>query len=779
MVSLVVRFKKTAASYGLSAFVFVIGLALSAYFYQDRLERSKAEQLSELQDGAKSYENLLRHRLDLYVNASQSLAAFSSASNDIQPEEFDNYLKGSRMFERLEGIGSFGYLPKVSAKQADRFEAAARRSFPGYRIRNRRHGANAWFPLLYGQYRAGMSRADQLRGIDFSAIPDRWTAMKEAQVRDEPVATRTLGALHDPNKRRIVQIYSPVWKFKSGAGRATDERADLGGFIFTTLYLDRLFLNFDNGRLAHRFDLEVFEDTVSPGNMVFDADEKPHALAAETAHLLAHRAEVQFANRKWLIYFYAQEADLTPRSTHGALVFAIGLLLSLIASYAAAAWPRYLSRKRAMRDFSERFAGFFENHPFAVYALDRQRRFIQVNQQMAKELGVSREALIGTTGAGFIADDKRAADAQHFQEVLAGNAVAYITQVTSSDGRSSDLSIVMIPMSAGDKVTHVLGFAENITDRKRTEAALYESRQMLQLILDNIPQNVFWKDINGLYEGGNRSLLAEAGLQSVDELIGKTDADLRWKDQAEHFRNLDLEVMSSGLARMRMQETDVRRDGTDCWIETSKIPLKDDQGEVVGVLGVTEDITARKYMEQELFRRANFDTLTGLANRGYFQSQLEEAVKRAQRRDGLAVMYFDIDRFKQINDTYGHDVGDKIIRMFAQRIRSVLRESDFMARLGGDEFVLIAEALSDRNDAAVIARKLVEAMVPVFDIGGTHLQVSTSIGVAYFEAGMTADQLVKAADEAMYAAKRAGRNCFRQAGRVSERGLLAAEGKAG
>jgi diguanylate cyclase (GGDEF)-like protein/PAS domain S-box-containing protein len=778
MVSLAVRFKKTAASYGLSAFVLVLGLALSAYFYQDRLERSKAEHLSELQEGAKSYENLLRHRLDLYLNASQLLAAFFSASNDIEPEEFNNFIKGSRIFERLEGMGSFGYLPKVSAKQAGRFEAEARRSFPGYHILNRRHGADAWFPLLYGQYRAGMSRADQLRGIDFSAIPDRWTAMKEAQVRDEPVATRLLGALHDSNKRRIVQIYSPVWKLKSAAGKA-DLSGDLGGFVFSTLYVDRLFLNFDNGRLAQRFDLEVFDDTASPGHIVFDADKAPHALAAETDHLLAHRAEVQFANRKWLIYFYARKADLEPRSTHGALVFAIGLLLSLIASYAAAAWPRYLSRKRAMRDFSERFAGFFQKHPFAVYALDRQGRFIQVNQQMAKELGVSCEALIGTTTAGFIADDKRAAAAQRFQEVLAGNAVACITQVTSSDGRSSDLSIVMIPMSAGDKVTHVLGFAENITDRKRTEAALYESRQMLRLILDNIPQNVFWKDTDSVYEGGNRSLLAEAGLQSVDELIGKTDADLRWKDQAEHFRNLDLEVMTSGLARLRMQAADVRRDGTDCWIETSKIPLKDDKGEVVGVLSVTEDITARKYMEQELFRRANFDTLTGLPNRGYFQNQLDEALKRAQRRDGLAVMYFDIDRFKQINDTYGHDAGDKIIRMFAERIRSVLRESDFMARIGGDEFVLIAEALSDRNDAAVIARKLVEAMEPVFDIGGTNLQVSTSIGVAYFEAGMTADQLLKAADEAMYAAKRAGRNCFRQAGRVSERGLLAAEGKAG
>jgi diguanylate cyclase (GGDEF)-like protein/PAS domain S-box-containing protein len=762
MASLAERVKRTFGPYGLPAVVFLLGLALSAYASLDRLKRTQEEQLGELQDSAKNYESLLRHRLDLYVSASRALGAFFSASADVQPDEFDNYLKASRVFERLQGVSSFGYLPRVPATQVRRFEAEASQSFPGYHIRNRRDGVDVYFPLLYAQHRTDPSRAEQLRGFDFAAIPDRQAAMEEAQARDEPVATRHHLALRNPSNVLVVQIFVPVRKPQ----RASDRSGDLNGFVFTTLYVKRLFLHFDEGRLAKRFDLEVFEDQVSPDNIVFDADGEPHALQAEMAHLLAHQAEVQFANRKWLIYFYAKAADVAPKSTHAAtLVFAIGLLLSLIASYAAATWPRYMSRKRAILDFNERFAGFFENHPFAVYALDRQRRFMQVNQQMAKELGVSREALIGTTSARFVVDDQRDAAARQFEEVLAGNAVAYTSRILAADGRSSDLSIVLVPMSAGDKVTYVLGFAENITDRKRAETALYESKQMLQLILDNIPQNVFWKDINSVYEGGNRSLLAEAGLHSMDELVGKTDADLSWKDQAAHFRKVDLEVMNSGVARMRMQATDVRRDGTACWIETSKIPLKDDRGRVVGVLGVTEDITARKYMEETLFRRANFDSLTGLPNRGYFQSQLDEAVKRAQRRSGLAVMYFDIDRFKHINDTYGHDAGDAVIRMFAQRIRSVLRDSDFMARLGGDEFVLIAEGLNDRHDVVVIAKKLIEAMGQEFDIGSAHLQVSTSIGVAYFEAGMTPDQLVKAADQAMYDAKRAGRNCFRQAGK--------------
>ncbi|WP_267690729.1 sensor domain-containing diguanylate cyclase [Massilia antarctica] len=778
MALLLEHIKMALGRHGLPAGVFVIGLALSAYGYVDRAKRSEAEQLSELQEVAKNYASLLRHRLDLYVSASRALAAFLSASNDVQPGEFDHYISASRMFEKLQGISSFGYLPKVPAAQADRFEAEASLLFPRYRILNRRAGVDAYFPLLYGQHGGDPARAGRLRGFDFSAVPERRAAMREAEARDEPVATRLHMALRDASNRPVVLIFAPVRASRPGTGTVTAQRDNLTGFVFSALYVNHLFLKFDDGHLARHFDLEVFQDSVAANNIVFDADQRPHALEAKSDQLLAHRAEVQFAYRTWLVYFYAKQADLGPKSRRaGAQVFAIGLLLALIASYATAAWPRYLSRKRAIVDFRERFGGFFAHHPFAVYALDPQRRFIQVNQQMAKELGVSGEALIGTTDDRFIATGQRDAAARHFDEVLAGHAVAYTTQITAANGRSSDLSIVMIPMNVADKLSHVLVFAENITDRKQADIALYESRQMLQLILDNIPQNVFWKNIDSQYQGGNRSLLEVAGLQSIDQLLGKTDADLRWHDQAAHFHQVDREVMRSGVARMRMQATDVRSDGTECWIETSKIPLKDDKGKVVGVLAVTEDITARKYMEQELFRRANFDSLTGLPNRGYFQSQLEEAVKRAQRRHGLALMYFDIDRFKQINDTYGHDVGDQVIRMYAQRIRAMLRESDFMARLGGDEFVLIVEGMTGEQDGAVLAHKLVEAMVPAFDIGGIMLQVSSSIGVAYFEAGMTPDLLLKAADQAMYDAKRAGRNCFRQAASGPQSGRADAGGQ--
>ncbi len=755
---------------GLPAIVFAAGFAASVWGYFAGARHSEAEQIAQLQETAEHYAFLLRNRLELYEGADRALGAFFSASNHIDGEEFDNYIGASRVFERLEGASSFGYLPRVPAAQAEGFEAEAARTFPGYRITDKRAGADALYPLFYAVHGTDPTRAGRLRGADFSSIPERWAAMQDAARRDEPVATAVHPALRHATHRPVVLIFSPVRSMQAPSAADGQARGGLKGFVFSAIYIDRLFLGFDHGRLASLFDVEVFDGSLTRRHLLFDADGVSHALKADAAQLLAYRAEIPLANRNWLVHFYARKDSLASKAAWaGTTVLAIGLLLTLVASYGVAAWPRHVSRKRSVREFNERFAGFFEHHPFAVYAIDLEQRFIHANQQMARELGVSREALIGAPFEAFVAEEESGLMAGRFREVLAGKTVACTNKLVRADGRCSDVSIVLVPMSAGSEVTHVLGFAENVTDRKQAEQALHESRQMLQLIIDNIPQSVFWKNLDSVFQGGNRSLLVEMGLDGIDQLVGRKDGDFAaWKDMAEHYRQVDLEVMRSGVARMRMQAADLRKDGTECWIETSKIPLRDGAGKVVGVLAVTEDITARKYMEQELFRRANHDILTGLPNRGYFTSQLEEAVKRAQRRAGLALMYFDIDRFKHINDTCGHDVGDQVIRMFAQRVRQVLRESDFIARLGGDEFVLIAEGLHQPGDTAVIGQKLVDAMAPPFNVAGATLQVSTSIGGAYFEAGMTPETLVKAADQAMYDAKRAGRNCFRQAGPVEQ-----------
>lgn len=176
------------------------------------------------------------------------------------------------------------------------------------------------------------------------------------------------------------------------------------------------------------------------------------------------------------------------------------------------------------------------------------------------------------------------------------------------------------------------------------------------------------------------------------------------------------------------------------------------------------DVSERKRVNDRLRFQAQYDQLTGLPNRGLFLDRLVQAMNRHRRsQQWLALLYLDVDRFKSVNDTHGHGVGDALLKAFSQRILGLIRASDTLARLGGDEFTLLAEELGDPGDADIIAGKIVATMQMPFDLEGQVIQVGTSIGIAlYRDADMAPQELVRRADTALYAAKRAGRNTFRR-----------------
>jgi diguanylate cyclase (GGDEF)-like protein/PAS domain S-box-containing protein len=403
----------------------------------------------------------------------------------------------------------------------------------------------------------------------------------------------------------------------------------------------------------------------------------------------------------------------------------------------------------------------FENHPSAVFSLDPHWRFIQANSQSLRQFDSKRSKLIGTSLQKLVVDE----DAERVQGLLddarSSVSVRFDTTLVNGAGKRIEVSIVLIPVLAAGKVSSVLGIADNITERRLSEWRLEESRQMLQLVIDNIPQRVFWKDTELHFLGCNKAFSQDAGLDDPREIIGKTDLDFPWKDEAEAYRQDDLRTMQSGIAKINYEEAQHRKDGTLHWLRTSKIPLTDAQRQTLGVLAMYEDITERKLIEQRLEHMALYDGLTGLPNRSHFLARLEQAISKA-KRDGaqIGLMYFDIDKFKRINDTLGHDVGDEVLAKFAARVMGAIRESDVVGRLGGDEFCLLMESLPDAQAAQKLAAKLIDVMRPAMRLGGTELQVGTSIGIAYHRPGMSADEWIRCADQAMYRAKQAGGNRF-------------------
>ena len=311
--------------------------------------------------------------------------------------------------------------------------------------------------------------------------------------------------------------------------------------------------------------------------------------------------------------------------------------------------------------------------------------------------------------------------------------------------------------------THFIAIKQDITERKRAEEELYGSRQMLQSILDAIPQRVFWKDRSSIYLGCNRAFATDAGLDAAAAIIGKSDFDLSWSKTAEHYRADDQLVMEQESAKLNFQEHLSRPDGSVRWLQTNKLPLRDRKGKVTGVLGTYEDITERKVAEEQVQFLAYYDALTGLPNRTLLLDRLAKALASARRRkDKVALLFLDLDRFKDINDSLGHSVGDLLLREVAERLKKWARELDTVARLGGDEFLIMLAHVKDVPDAAVAAERIVNAMTSGFVIQGHSLSISCSVGISIFpEHGADGETLIKNADAAMYCAKGNGRNNFR------------------
>ena len=329
---------------------------------------------------------------------------------------------------------------------------------------------------------------------------------------------------------------------------------------------------------------------------------------------------------------------------------------------------------------------------------------------------------------------------------------------------AEEMTITPIAQNVGQaNCTHFIAIKQNITERKRSEEELYRAHQMLQTILNTIPQRVFWKDRNCTYVGCNRAFATDAGLSNPAEIIGKSDSDLVWSGTAEVYRTDDKLVMEQGSSKLGYEEIQDRPDGSRVWLRTSKLPLWDREGKVTGVIGTYEDITSRKVAEDRVQFLAYYDALTELPNRTLLQDRLSKALAGARRRhDRVALLFLDLDRFKDINDSLGHAVGDLLLQQVAERLKRFAREQDTAARLGGDEFLIVLTAVKDAADSAVAAERLMHAMSVGFVVQGRSLSISCSLGISVFpEHGADSETLIKNADAAMYRAKENGGHNFR------------------
>lgn len=287
-----------------------------------------------------------------------------------------------------------------------------------------------------------------------------------------------------------------------------------------------------------------------------------------------------------------------------------------------------------------------------------------------------------------------------------------------------------------------------------------QQTRVFDVILSSSPDLNFTMDLNGRFTYANKALINLLELP-LNDVVGKSYTELLLPG-ADEFQNQLQQVISTGK-QFRGEMPFTSSSGEVGFYDYILVPTLSDNGTTEAVAGTARNITERKASEDENWKKANYDFLTGLPNRRLFLDRLMQNVMHAARGGTqLALLFIDLDRFKEANDSFGHDAGDLLLRRVADRIRAQVRETDTVARLGGDEFVVILQNFADLEHVNKIVEKILNGLSLGFEIYTHTIDISSSIGVAVFpQDASIPDDLIKNADQAMYEAKTAGRNCVR------------------
>lgn len=417
--------------------------------------------------------------------------------------------------------------------------------------------------------------------------------------------------------------------------------------------------------------------------------------------------------------------------------------------------------EQALRENNTLLEDVFSNPHVMIAYLDPQFNFIRVNHAYAADEGHTPEFFVGKNHFDIYPHTENQAIFRRAVEtgepfVTYARPFEYTVQTEHPERGMTYWDWSLTPVKEDGWVIGLVLLLVNVTERLKLEA---ETRK-LSLAVEQTADSVMITDCAGVIEYVNSAFETITGYSRA-EALGSTPRLVKSEEHDRDFYSLLWKKILSGQV-YRNIFINRRKEGSLYHEEKTITPIKDSNGRITHFISTGKDITERMQAQERLQYLAYHDVLTALPNRTLFLDRLEHALTRVPRRARqLAVIFLDLDRFKVINDTLGHDFGDRLLQVLGERLVKCVRDDDTVARVSGDEFAILLEDVASTEDVTIVARKIIEAFAKPFDVYQRELFVTTSIGISVYPTdGEDAKSLLKNADTAMYRAKGAGRNTY-------------------
>jgi diguanylate cyclase (GGDEF)-like protein/PAS domain S-box-containing protein len=396
-----------------------------------------------------------------------------------------------------------------------------------------------------------------------------------------------------------------------------------------------------------------------------------------------------------------------------------------------------------------------------IHILDLEGNVVQVNDAFCRMLGYRAEELVAMNAAQWDAQ-LTAAQVKARLAALKDAADRFEARHRRRDGGIIDVEVNIVKVDV-DGQQLVYCSSRDVSERKQAERALIENQGKFRAVIETALDAVVQMDSAGIITGWNsqaEKIFGWARTEAVGRMLHETIIPPQYREA--HVRGLKRFLLSGEGPNLntRVEITGLHRDGREFPVELTVAPIK--LGDKHEFSAFIRDITKRKESEDLIWKQANFDILTGLPNRHMFYDRLAQEIKKAHRASlEMALLFIDLDKFKEVNDTLGHGMGDIMLMETSRRIGECVRETDIVARLGGDEFTVVLAELADPSSVERVAENILRKLAEPFHLGDEVAYISASIGITLYPVdAIGVEDLLKNADQAMYLAKSKGRNRF-------------------